>query len=80
MADKRFYRETHNTFEDYCRDRWDFSGRHAERLMLSSSTIENLRPMGRIPSNERQARPLTQLESPEKKKEAKSFIAFPILK
>ena len=48
------------------RERWQFSMRHAERLMLSSQVIENTRPIGRIPENESQVRPLTKLE-PEKR-------------
>jgi len=62
-----------SSFEHYCRERWQFSMRHAERLMLSSQVIENTRPIGRIPENESQARPLTKLE-PEQQKEARHSI------
>jgi len=68
IRDKRLYRDGFDTFEHYCRERWQFSMRHAERLMLSSQVIENTRPIGRIPENESQARPLTKLE-PEQQKE-----------
>jgi hypothetical protein len=27
VRDRRLYRETHATFEDYCRERWRFSDR-----------------------------------------------------
>jgi len=55
----------YQTFETYCKGVWDFTGRHAERLMGSVSVIENTRPMGRHPENERQARQLACLD-PEK--------------
>ncbi len=70
IRDSRLYRETHDTFEDYCRDRWEMSMRHAERLMLSAGTVETLRPMGRVPVNERQARPLTKLGTKQLQREA----------
>lgn len=31
--DKRLYRETHETFEDYCRDRWDLAREDADFLI-----------------------------------------------
>ena len=64
IRDSRLYRDTHGTFEEYCRCRWDMGVRHSQRLMLSAGVIKSLqtRPMGRIPINERQTRPLTKLE------------------
>lgn len=70
IREHRFYREGFETFEEYCKGRWEFSSRHAERLMLSSKTVEIIRPIGRIPSNEAQARPLAKLPTPELQQEA----------
>ncbi|MDD3655014.1 MAG: hypothetical protein PHO01_12715 [Desulfotomaculaceae bacterium] len=71
IRDSRLYRETHTTFEDYCRDRWDMGRTYAHRLIESASVKNNLLPMGNItPINERQARPLTKLETPEQQQEA----------
>ena len=72
IRDSRLYREEFETFEGYCRGRWDMSIRHSQRLMLSAGVIESLqtRPIGRIPANEAQVRPLTQLETPEAQQEA----------
>ncbi len=71
IRDNRLYRETHKTFEDYCKDRWDMSINYADRLMRSTKTIENLKtvPIGTLPITESQARPLITLE-PEQQKEA----------
>jgi len=63
IRDKRYYRLTHSTFEDYCQDRWGMSKSHANRLIRASEVIENLTPFGVIPSSESQVRPLSELES-----------------
>ena len=69
IRDSRLYRETHSTFEDYCRDRWDMSARKAQRLMIASDIIDNLRPIGvTLPATESQVRPLTKLESEQQAK------------
>lgn len=49
------------TFEEYCKKRWDFASRYAERLIASVKVIENMRPIGRIPETESQVRPLAHL-------------------
>lgn len=51
----RLYRQTHETFEAYCRERWGFSRQHASRLIEAADVFENVAPMGVI-DNERQAR------------------------
>ena len=72
IRDSRLYRETHETFESYCRDRWDMGKAYAYRLIDSAQVQEVLSPMGDItPTNERQVRPLTKL-TPEQQQEAAS--------
>lgn len=62
MRDNRLYRFQWDTFEDYCRERWNITPQHGHRLMAAAQIIERLEPMGSIlPESERQARPLTQL-------------------
>jgi len=69
IRDSRLYREKHSTFEDYCRDRWDMSARKAQRLMVASDLIDNLRPIGvTLPATESQVRPLTKLKSEQRAK------------
>lgn len=67
----RLYRETHRTFEDYCRERWSISKAYANRLINSSRILDNLllpddtlgyEPI--LPMNECQARSLMKLENP----------------
>jgi N6-adenosine-specific RNA methylase IME4 len=69
IRESRFYRNTHGTFEDYCRERWRMERAHAYRLIDASEVAQNLSPIGDIqPSSESQARPLTGLK-PEQQRE-----------
>jgi phage N-6-adenine-methyltransferase len=61
IRDSRLYKEGYSTFEDYCRDRWGMVRRQADRLIQSAEVVGNLRPIGLIPANEAQARPLVGL-------------------
>jgi len=74
IRDKRLYRpgaarNGYDTFEAYCRERWKFSKTHANRFIESTKVIKNLTPIGVIPENEAQARPLAKLP-PEQQQEA----------
>ncbi len=55
IRDGRLYRATYETFEDYCRERWGFSKRHANRLVEAAEVVTELGPIGPI-TNEGQAR------------------------
>jgi hypothetical protein len=70
IRDSRLYRDTHETFEDYCRERWGMTINYADRLMLAAKTVRNLEtvPIGILPSTESQVRPLAGLE-PEQQRE-----------
>jgi hypothetical protein len=67
LRDRRLYRSTHKTFEEYCRDRFGHSRRQSYLLMDAAIVFDNLEqkcdPMDHIlPTNERQVRPMTKLE------------------
>jgi hypothetical protein len=63
IRDSRLYRDGYDTFEDYCRERWQMERRHAYRLIEAAQVVENVSHGTQMPpSNERQARPLTELE------------------
>ena len=64
LRDKRLYRSTHRTFEDYCRERFAFT-RMAAHFKIAAATIwENLYTNGiqTLPSSERQVRELATIE------------------
>lgn len=42
LRNRRLYRSTHKTFEDYCRDRFGFERRHPYRLIDAASVVDNL--------------------------------------
>lgn len=71
----KLYTATHETFEDYCRERFEIARRTAYQYIETSTAMNNLRNCAQIahienlPANEAQVRPLTRLE-PEKQVEA----------
>ena len=58
VRDSRLYRETHATFADYCRERWNFSRSHGYRL-IRAAQFAAVSPTDDI-RNERQARALLE--------------------
>jgi hypothetical protein len=71
IRQNRLYRETHETFESYCRERWAMPQQSATRLIRAAETVNNLKsePIGSVPNHESQVRPLTAL-SAEQQREA----------
>lgn len=62
VRDSRLYRAMHGTFEDYCREKWAMTDRHARNLIAASSAASNVSQTGTVvPKTESQARPLTKL-------------------
>lgn len=69
MRNKRLYRDTHNTFEDYCRDVWGFSKTYANNLITASDVVTTIvvtNPELPPPSNEAQARELARVPEAER--------------
>lgn len=63
IRDQRLYRQGHETFEDYCRDRWGFSASRARQLIGASETVTAVTVGGGpAPTNEAQARALTAVK------------------
>ncbi len=68
IRDKKLYRQSHVTFEAYCKEIMEISKNRANELISSARVIEHLTAIGGqngieiLPMNERQARPLTKLE------------------
>jgi|GEM_PF-5930765 len=61
VRDGRLYRAEHETFEDYCRQRWQIGRAHANRYIDASAVARILSPIGDIPAKESQVRPLTRV-------------------
>jgi Domain of unknown function (DUF4326) len=62
IKEKRLYRISFKTFEDYCLGTWSLSRQRVYQLIDASNVINNLSTMVDIPTSERQVRPLTGLE------------------
>jgi len=62
----RLYREGYSTFEDYCREKWQYDRSYAYRLIGAQQVVAALLPIGDndtpLPKNECQVRPLVGLE------------------
>jgi hypothetical protein len=61
---ERLYRETHGTFEDYCRERWGMERAHAYRQIQAAEVAAAVSPNGDVP-NEAVARELAPLKGDE---------------
>jgi hypothetical protein len=61
IRDKRLYRDRFGTFEEYCRQRWEFSKTHANRLIDAAAVAAALTPIGVKLKSESQVRPLVGL-------------------
>ena len=70
IRDQGYYRDVlgFETFEAYCKARWDFGRRTAYQYIDAAKTIENVRHGAQsdvVPVNERQCRPLIKIKDPE---------------
>jgi len=76
IRDNRLYKQAlFESFEAYTRERWDMGKAHAYRLIRAFEVIYNLSPIGdKLPANESQVRPLTQLDSIEQRRIWKEII------
>ena len=64
IRDKRLYRSTHRTFEEYCRDRFGFNRMAAHFKIAAATVFENLYTNGiqTLPTSERQVRELAAID------------------
>ncbi|HOQ43391.1 MAG TPA: hypothetical protein PK178_14620 [Smithellaceae bacterium] len=66
IRDRGYYRDVlvYETFEAYCKDRWDFSRQHAYRFIDSAKVVLNVTDrLQNTPANLEQTRPLAKLET-----------------
>ncbi len=67
IRDRRLFRNSHATFEEYCRERFNFTRQAANNLIAGASVFEILTTNGCqiLPTAERQVRPITSLDEDE---------------
>jgi hypothetical protein len=66
LRDRRLYRSTHATFEEYCQDRFDYTRRRPYQLIEAAQIYDNLSEkwvkfLHILPTKEGQVQPLSQL-------------------
>ena len=62
IRDRRLYRNEFTTFEEYCRNRWDYGRRYVNQLISAAQVFTRLGANGsQKPEHERQVRPLIGL-------------------
>lgn len=62
IRDGRLYRVEHDTFEDYCQERWGFNRHRASQLINAAGVVTNVTSAGLpAPTNEGQARELARV-------------------
>lgn len=67
IQENQYYREKYQTFEQYCKERWEFSRAHAYRLIESAKVVETLSGSGdledeSLPGRESQVRELSKIQ------------------
>ena len=68
IRDSRLYRTAFDTFEDYCRERWEMTRNYANKMISAAEVAGNLGTIVPIlPATESQARPLARLEPDEQR-------------
>jgi hypothetical protein len=65
LRDKKLYRSTHKTFQEYCGDRFGYNRSRSYQLIDAAGVVENLQEcpqfVDKLPSSESLCRPLTKL-------------------
>ncbi len=61
IRETRLYRETHGTFEDYCRERWGWSRDYANKQIRAAEVVGSLDTIVSKPRSEGVARELAPL-------------------
>lgn len=79
IRDGRLYRETHGTFEDYCRERWEMSKTQANRLIAAAQVIHNIEKVKESKDiaehlSESAVRPLTGLTPAQQQKVMRKVV------
>lgn len=73
LRDRRLYRSTHKTFDEYCLDRFGYNRSRSYQLVDAAVVVDNLQKCPQIvdifPTAEGQVRPITKLE-PQEQQEA----------
>jgi len=71
---RHYHKLAFKSFDSYVRLRWDMGRSHAYRLIEAAGVIDNLSPIGDLPNNEAQVRPLTKLDTFSQRRVWRDFL------
>ena len=61
IRDGKLYRDQHDRFEDYCKERWGWDKSYCTRIIAAADVTVRMVPIGTAPATESHAAPLTKL-------------------
>ncbi len=80
LRDRRLYRSTHKTFDEYCLDRFGYNRSRSYQLVDAAIVVDNLQKCPQIvdilPTAEEQVRPMTKLEPHEQQEVWQQAVEF----
>lgn len=77
IRDRRLYRETHATFETYCRERWGWGRAHANRHIDATCVADALASVDAKPETVREARAMLDSLPPKEREQVRAGTATP---
>jgi hypothetical protein len=77
IRDRRLYRETHATFEAYCRERWGWGRHRANQYINGARVAQAVGDSCYQPENEAQARAMLDRLDPEEREQVRRGEATP---
>ena len=77
IRDRRLYRETHATFEAYCRERWGWGRHRANQYINGAHVADAVGNRGYQPESEREARAMLDRLEPEERKAVREGTTSP---
>jgi len=70
IRDNKLYRETHGTFEEYCKEKWNFNSSRARQLISAAEVTDNIKSVTKVTVlKERQLRALVGVKDPDQQRE-----------
>jgi hypothetical protein len=76
---KKLYRQDYDTFEDYCRNRWQMVASRARQLIGAAEVVHNLQEQSvtrvTLPTTEKQVRPLLSLPAQQRREVWEAAVA-----
>jgi len=73
IRDKRLYRQTHSSFDDYCRERWGWGRTQAHNYIAAARVVENVQSIGQPPTTMSAAVVLASLPDEQQREVAASM-------